>query len=160
MPLPRENDSRIVPPGASKCGTYGTTDLSFFADGIYRTYLRQGENDLLLPANVGDEMQWQEAADFWFRQSRGYIGLAHPQGQVGNPGGSIVYVDHSADAVTPTPPNFLLYLHQQAIASVILPAAAPAAWDELLTSLGAERIVTGGVTLYRAPSGGWPQTVP
>ena len=43
---------------------------------------------------------------------------------------------------------------------MILPAAAPAAWDELLTSLGAERIVTGGVTLYRAPSGGWPQTVP
>ena len=133
---------------------------SFFADGIYRTYLRQGENDLLLPANVGDEMQWQQAADFWFRQSRGYIGLAHPQGQVGNPGGSIAYVDHSADAVTPTPANFLLYLHQQEIASVILPAAVPADWDELLTSIGAERIVTGGVTLYRAPSGGWPQTVP
>jgi hypothetical protein len=62
--------------------------------------------------------------------------------------------------ITPAPANFLLYLHQQEIASVILPAPAPAAWDELLTSLGAERIVTGGVTLYRAPSGGWPQTVP
>ena len=69
-------------------------------------------------------------------------------------------MDHSADAVTPTPANFLLYLHQQEIASVILPAAVPADWDELLTSIGAERIVTGGVTLYRAPSGGWPQTVP
>jgi hypothetical protein len=133
---------------------------AFFADGTYRTYLRQGENDLLLPANVGDEMQWQEAADFWFRQSRGYIGPSHPEGQIGNPGGSIAYADHSADVITPAPANFLLYLHQQEIASVILPAPAPAAWDELLTSLGAERIVTGGVTLYRAPSSGWPQTVP
>ena len=133
---------------------------SFFTDGTYRTYLRQGENDLVLPASVGDEMQWQEAADFWFRQSRGYIGPSHPQGQIGNPGGSIVYVDHSADVITPAPANFLVYLHQQEIASVILPAPAPAAWDELLTSLGAERIVTGSVTLYRAPSGGWPQTVP
>ena len=132
----------------------------FFTDGTYRTYLRQGENDLLLPANVGDEMQWQEAADFWFRQSRGYIGLGHPQGQVGNPGGSIAYVDHSADAITPTPENFLLYLHQQEVSSVILPAPAPVAWDELLTSFGAERVATGGVTLYRAPSGGWPRTVP
>jgi len=132
----------------------------FFTDGTYRTYLLQGENDLLLPANVGDEMQWQEAADFWFRQSRGYIGLGHPQGQVGNPGGSIAYVDHSADAITPTPENFLLYLHQQEVSSVILPAPAPVAWDELLTSFGAERVATGGVTLYRAPSGGWPRTVP
>ncbi len=132
----------------------------FFADGTYRSYLRHGENDLLLPANVGDEMQWQEAADFWFRQSRGYIGLGHPQGQVGNPGGSIAYVDHSADAVTPAPASFLLYLREQEVASVILPAPAPTSWDELLMSLGAERVVIGGVTLYRAPSGGWAQTIP
>jgi len=132
----------------------------FFADGTYRSYLRQGENDLLLPANVGDEMQWQEAADFWFRQSRGYIGLGHPQGQVGNPGGSIAYVDHSADAVTPAPASFLLYLREQEVASVILPAPAPTSWDELLMSLGAERVVIGGVTLYRAPPGGWPPSIP
>ena len=133
---------------------------SFFSNGTYRGYLRQGENDLLLPANIGDEMGWQEATDFWFRQSRGYIGPAHPQGQIGNPGGSIAYVDHTADAVTPMPSSFLLYLNQQEVSSVILPAPAPAAWDDLMLSLGAQRDVIGGVTLYRAPPGGWPASIP
>ena len=133
---------------------------AFFADGTYRQYLRQGENDLLLPVNVGDEMLWQEAAGFWFRQSRGYIGLTHPQGQVGNPGGTITFADHTEDAITPTPANFLRYLHEQDVASVILPAPAPAAWQAMLTSFGAQPAVVGGVTVYRAPAGGWPTTPP
>jgi hypothetical protein len=131
---------------------------AFFADGTYQQYLRQGETDLLLPAHVGDEMLWQEAAGFWFRQSRGYVGDAHRLG-LSDRGPGVATVGGSYDVRTPPTSRFLRYLQQQDVATVILRAPAPRAWDDLFARLGAYAITTGGVTLYRAPPGGWPPSI-
>jgi hypothetical protein len=122
---------------------------AFFADGTYRQYLQPGETDLVLPVRLGDDMLWQQAAGFWFRQTRGYIGLPHR---------SDVGARMSASFV-PEPADMVRYLQRRDVAGVILSAPAPPLWDELFSRLGVHGITICGVTLYRAPPGGWPAAV-
>jgi hypothetical protein len=122
---------------------------SFFADGTYRGYLEQGETDLVLPAQLGDEMLWQQAADFWFRQAKGYIGFAQPND---------VERSRLSESHVPSPAHVMRYLDRHDVAGVILPFPPPPAWDELFSTIGVRGTAVGGVTLYRAPLGGWPTT--
>ncbi len=128
---------------------------TFFTDGMYRRHLKEGETVLILTNDIGDEMLWQQAANFYFKQTRGYIGLAHPR-RIGDPGAAIAHQGGGGGAVsTPGADEFQQYLHEQQVGAVILPTPAPEEWTALLRSFGARPIQVGGITLYEEPPGGW-----
>jgi hypothetical protein len=121
----------------------------FFARGLYRQYLRPGENILLIPySHEGDGMLWQAQTGMKFRMAGGWTGAA-PSEFLEWPIVSTLFTS------IPTPEygeQLKAFVARQGIEKVVVSNAARRPWSALLASLGVEPLEVGGITLYNVPS--------
>jgi hypothetical protein len=148
----------------------------FFSTGLYRQYLRPGENVMVLPNPIyGDGIQWQIATGMYFRLAGGYIGispLAPPEYARWPIMAGLYDVAGVPDAGEQLK---VLLAHEQVAAIIVSPLKyrfveqfgghwTSATWlhtalteperaslRDLLSTLGVQPLQVGGVTLYRIP---------
>jgi hypothetical protein len=118
---------------------------SFFADGLYRTYLRPGENVLVVPyGGRGDAMLWQAESGFRFRMPGGYIRPDIPD--------SFARFRAVRDMVYDVVPeggvaDVLALTRAKGVSAIILAERHSRAWRLLFCAIARPRAV-GGVLLY------------
>lgn len=149
----------------------------FFSTGLYRQYLAPDEIVMTLPNPIyGDGMQWQLATDMYFRLAGGYIGLS-PLAPPEYARWPIMAALYDVAGVPDASDQLKAFLAHEQVAAIIVgpkkywlsdrvngrPTAATwmrtppseqdrAALRELLSTLGAQPLEAGGVTLYRLAS--------
>jgi hypothetical protein len=127
-----------------------TTQLpTFIADGLYRQYLRQGENVVFITYRGNAGMLFQAAANFYFRIDGGYINA------------SLTPIDatpYQVEAINDPSPfhieRFKNYVRQAKIGAVIVERAWAAPW--MLTNYvkaGLHGTSVGGVIIYPTGTG-------
>ena len=137
---------------------YSTESLPpFITEGTFRHVLRPDETVFPIVPMVGDELRWQQAADFSFRLPIGYIGAvpgAHRQ--------VYEYLLAMGRGYMPSPSPFLKWLQRAGVTSVLLDDEARGHFEPLLRETGLEEVYTGGgVSVWRQPPGGAvPQVIP
>ena len=117
---------------------------AFIADGLYRQYLRQGENVVFITYRGNAAMLFQAAANFYFRIDGGYINA------------SLTPIDatpYQVEAINDPSPfhikRFKDYVRQAKIGAVIVERAWAAPW--MLTNYGKAGLhgtSVGGVIIY------------
>ena len=148
----------------------------FFSTGMYRQYLAQDENVMVLPNPIyGDGMQWQLATDMYFRLAGGYIGIS-PLAPPDYARWPIMAALYDVAGVPDAGEQLKALLAHEQVAAVIvsplkyritdrfeghwtastwlhdsLTAPERAGLRDLLSSLGVQPLEVGGVTLYRIP---------
>ncbi|MGH7815036.1 MAG: hypothetical protein ACREQI_13680 [Candidatus Binataceae bacterium] len=121
---------------------------AFFARGIYRNYLRPGENVMVLPFGFhGNSMLWQAETGMYFRMVGGYTG-PHPEEFSRWP------IFHAFDEATFLPDaaeqlGAFLAHHQVDAAVVADNEPAAKSWDALFSKFAPDRYAAGGVTVFR-----------
>ena len=122
---------------------------AFIADGLYRQYLRQGENVVFITYRGNAAMLFQAAANFYFRIDGGYINA------------SLTPIDatpYQVEAINDPSPfhikRFKDYVRQAKIGAVIVERAWAAPW--MLTNYGKAGLhgtSVGGVIIYPTGTG-------
>ena len=146
----------------------------FFSAGLYRQYLAPDEIVMTLPNPIyGDGMQWQLATDMYFRLAGGYIGLS-PLAPPEYARWPIMAALYEVAGVPDAAGQLKALLAHEQVAAIIVgpqkywlsksekgrPTAATwvrtppseqdrAALRDLLSTLDAQPLEVGGVTLYR-----------
>jgi len=127
---------------------------AFFTDGTYRQVLKPDEVVFAIPKNKGEELLWQDAADFSFRLPQGYLGpVPSPffnerlsRGLALFP--SSLRYDSTADLVT--------WLNEHQVTAVVMAQEGLSTFGPLLRSAGGEPVYRGeGVVVWRSPTGTW-----
>jgi hypothetical protein len=67
----------LVPTVAAPAGDRRPPVPAFFTEGLYRTYISEGETVLTFPHKTADDLVWQASTDMYFRLPQGYLG-AYP----------------------------------------------------------------------------------
>lgn len=122
----------------------------FFTTREYRHFLSPGETVLALPwpGFTGYGMLWQADTGMWFRLAGANLGKLIPADYVRDPMyPAFLHPGATSDAALMR--SFLLRRH---VGAVIIDAANPQQWPEVLTALGLRPVNTGGVLFYRVPT--------
>ena len=136
---------------------YPTESLPpFITEGTFRHVLRPDETVFPIVPMLGDELRWQQAADFSFRLPIGYIGAI--------PAHRRIYEHLLATRLKnmPSPSPFLKWLQGAGVTSVLLDDEARGHFEPLLRESGLEEVYTGGgVSVWRQrPGGSVPHALP
>ena len=153
---------------------------AFFSDGLYRQYLTPGETVMVLPYGIqGEGMLWQAVTGMYFRTEGGYVGLAPPVPEE-HSRWPITGGLYQVSGVPEASDQLKAYLANHDVSAIILgPRSQYLTWhmgnqltiatwlrwptldreriptQKLLTSLDAQPLQVGGITLYRIA----PQTL-
>ncbi|MDP9224230.1 MAG: hypothetical protein M3P18_10305, partial [Actinomycetota bacterium] len=136
---------------------YPTESLpSFITDGTFRHVLQPDETVFPIVPMTGDELRWQQAADFSFRLPIAYIGAISARQRV------YEYLLAMRRKYMPNPRPFLKWLQGTGVTSVVLDDEARGRFEPLLRETGLEEVYNGGgVSVWRQPPGGAvPQVLP
>ena len=122
---------------------------AFFADGLYRHDLRQGETILLLPYGaVGNALLWQAQAEMYFNMAEGGAGARSEEF-----GRWPIFSAFANRSYIPQPGRQLkMFLAAHKVRTVIVSDQDLALWQPLLSTLDAAPTAVGGIWLYRVPS--------
>jgi hypothetical protein len=124
---------------------------AFFGDGIYRSYLTEGENVLVVPKILGGDLAWQAAAHMDFRLARAYVGPVHPHGheQIG----LRVILSQPGESL-PAPPALRFFLDERDVGAVIVEPPVQPDLSFLLDQVtGTRSVPVGGVEIWNVPPG-------
>jgi hypothetical protein len=123
---------------------------AFFTTGADRDVLRQDENVYAIPYETGEEMLWQETADYWFKMAQGYIGWV-PTAVDSGPLAHGLHV--RGKPYRPTPEEFAAWLHDHRVSAVVMDDRAAGRFGDLLASAGLTQTYSGGgVSVWRPPA--------
>ena len=131
---------------------YPTESLPpFITEGTFRHVLQPDETVFPIVPMVGDELRWQQAADFSFRLPIAYIGAIPHQPSYG-------HLLATRGGYMPNPLPFASWLQGAGVTSVVLDDAAREHFEPLLRETRLEEVYRGGgVSVWRRPPDG---TVP
>jgi hypothetical protein len=119
----------------------------FFADGLYRTCLREDENLLVIPyGQRGESMLWQAESDFYFRQAGGYISPVVPESFEVFPG-----FGRLRDGLAIGEEDVLRFAEAKGITTIVVvegDTREQVEWNAMLRMFVPERTAVGGVVLY------------
>ena len=127
---------------------------AFFSGGTYQRVLKPDEVVFAIPKNKGEELLWQDAADFSFRLPQGYLGPVPAsffyerlsRGLALFP--SSLRYDSASDLVR--------WLNEHQVTAVVMAQEGLGTFGSLLRSAGGQPVYQGdGVVVWRAPSGTW-----
>jgi hypothetical protein len=129
---------------------YPTESLPpFITEGTFRYVLQPDEIVFPIVPMTGDELRWQQAADFSFRLPIAYIGAISARQRV------YQYLLAMRRKYMPSPSTFLKWLQGTGVTSVLLDDEARGRFEPLLRETGLEEVYTGGgVSVWRQPPGG------
>jgi hypothetical protein len=139
----------IVNPSPDSIGTWHNP--AFFSRGLYRQYLRGGENVLPIPwGSKSESPMWQAETHMYFNLASGYFTTRLPHGWVG-PLTRDLWFDRphlSRDA-----PRIRGLLRSKRVSDIIVADDELRAWSPVLTAPGLHPGQdVGGVTLFRVPA--------
>ena len=101
---------------------------------------------LLITPQKGDEMLWQESADFWFAMAQGHAGTEPPTFA----GDAIWRAIRNLDAGILNPSELGAFLTQHGVTEVIVDQSVANRWDGLLArTLRTQPVAVGGVEVFR-----------
>jgi hypothetical protein len=121
---------------------------AFITDQLYRAYLHEGENVLVIPYGAnGNGMLWQAEAGLYFRMVGGWTGSA-PRDFFRWP---IIYTLYSGQLIPDYAAQLRAYLAAHAVHEIVVVEGTPGPWPQLFASLETEPKRIGGVTLYQVP---------
>ena len=135
-------------PGLAGPWTFPANCPAFFTSGIYREYLKPGDNVLALPYGYrGDSMLWQAVSGMYFRMAGGWTG-AHPAEFDGWPIFNAFYV---ATYLPDAADQLGAFMAHHEIDAAVVANSDPAArsWDALLSNFASAKYDAAGVTIYR-----------
>ncbi|HVN63198.1 MAG TPA: hypothetical protein VMT58_01065 [Candidatus Binataceae bacterium] len=138
----------LVHPDFSAAWTSPVENPPFFANGIFRNYLRRDEHVLVLPfGSRSDGMLWHAETGMYFRMVGGYTGPPPPEytswpimtAFTANP-----YLPDAADQL-----GAFLWRHRVDAVIVAGTDATSHFWGSLLSQFSAPAVPAGGVAVYR-----------
>lgn len=119
----------------------------FFASGIYRLYLRPGENVLIVsPGAPAEPMLWQAEANMGFALAEGYLGGLPPELR-----GSSVALALYHGRLPTDPADVQSFLVDRGVRVVIVHKTTEGGWGAL-DLFGLTPVEVDGVVLYRVPA--------
>ena len=122
---------------------------AFFSRGLYRHYLKPGDNVLVIPYGAnGPNMLWQAQSGMYFRMPGGYIGGAAPDDFLKWP--LSLTLTHSIPVPDPAS-ELKVFVQTYAIDAILVADSATVATRQLPISLGLKAIRVGDVSLYHLP---------
>jgi hypothetical protein len=116
---------------------------AFFAQGIYRTCLRPGDNVLALPFRTSYAMLWQAESGFAFHMANGDIAPGAPEG-VPEPR-LLRRLDHRKPPTDPKP--LLAWARKQGVTTIVAAGPDAGAWVRFLSPVERPRRL-GGVYFF------------
>lgn len=117
-----------------------------FTTSAYRSVVRPGSITLPLPfAMWGASMLWQAETGFGFRMADGYVGALLPPGYARDLGVL------SSPQIPPQPQPFATFLAKRRVSTVLVDAANPGTWPQVLAALGLRPRLVDGVLAYALP---------
>jgi hypothetical protein len=144
----------LLYPSPSEIPHLPQTAPTFFSSGASRDVLRPDEVVFAIPDLKGQELLWQDAADFSFRLAQGYVGPIPMR-----------YADESLNKGLQTSrlraglipgPMFADWLNERQVSAIVLPTSSTDQLAPFLRSVGGELAYEGGgVSVWRSPSGAW-----
>lgn len=137
---------RPLPQASSKNAT-----PEFFSAGLYRDYLKPGENVLVIPyGRNGNSMLWQARTNMYFRMPGGYLNLIPPEFRRW----PIVNTLFTSTPVPDAGAQLKAFLDSNGVGAVVVADGSEPLWRTLLSSLAIELRHVGGVTVYRIARSG------
>lgn len=125
---------------------------AFFTSGTAQEVLRQDEIVYAIPRTQGEEVLWQQTADYWFRLAQGYVGPIPSEHQSGPLSKGLTL--RQKNPYMPTPALFAEWMTDQEVSAIVLDDAGRWKFEPLLRSVGMEPVHEGeGVSVWRAPNG-------
>ena len=120
----------------------------FFAEGTYRSYVRQGENILIFPyAGNGFSMAWQAQSGMWFSMPEGRLCPMPPGFQTWP-----IIRTFFGGPLRPTYKHELLeFLAAKDVSKIVVVRATPGVWRKLFGALGVEPREVSDVLIYNVP---------
>jgi hypothetical protein len=120
----------------------------FFSGGLYRRYIRPGENILIIPySRGGSSMLWQAQTGMDFRMAGGWTGAA-PADFLRWP---IINALFSSTLLPDCSDQLKAFLATYQIGGVVVHNGANWPWPQIFATLGVKPIEVGGVALYNVP---------
>ena len=120
----------------------------FFSHDLYRSYLRRGENVLIMPyAIAGPSMAWQAQSAMYFRMAGGYMGIAPEEFRrwpLLSTLTNSIPVPYQAEQLRD-------FVAAHRVDTIIVAEGASAIERELPLSMGLKPVNVGGVSLFRIP---------
>jgi hypothetical protein len=139
----------LVPNIGSGLWHWRPMNPSLFTAARYDSVLRPGERVLALPfATWGSSMLWQAETGFRFQLADGYVGALLPSGFAQDLGDPPV----SSPQVQPAPAALADFLADRGVNTVLVDAANPQEWPQLLAAIGLRSRSVGGVLVYPVPA--------
>jgi hypothetical protein len=121
---------------------------AFFAKGLYRDYLRPGENVLVIPYGAtGPSMAWQAGTWMYFRMPGGYLGFT-PEEYRRWP---IVNTLLTSLPVPEPRAQLKAFIYAHNVNAIVVESGATGVAPDAARSLGLVPVKVGGVELYRQP---------
>jgi hypothetical protein len=118
---------------------------SFFADGLYRKYLRRNDNLLVIPFAInGPSLAWQAQAWMYFRMPGGYFGTI-PEYYRRWP---IINTLLTSIPVATPAAQLQAFAAAEQVDAIVVTGEAKGAAAELPSLLGIKALQVGGVSLY------------
>jgi hypothetical protein len=139
----------IISPTTDSIGTWDNP--TFFSQGLYKHYLRKGEN--VLPIRWGflsESPMWQAETHMYFNLASGYFTTALPQGWVG-PLTRDLWFD--TPYVARDAPRVRGLVRSKHVSDILVEDDELQAWSPVLTAAGLHPGPdVGGVTLFHVPA--------
>lgn len=121
----------------------------FFTQGLYRGYLKSGENVLVIPYGFdGPSMVWQAETSMYFRMPGGYIGVITPADFGKWP---LLSMLTNLMPVPDAAQELRAFLATYRVDTIAVAESASGPASELPASLGLRAVKVGGVSLYQVP---------
>jgi len=127
---------------------------AFFTDGTYQRVLKPDEVVFAIPKNKGEELLWQDAADFSFRLPQGYLGPVPAPffDERLSRGLALFPTDLRYDSAA----DLARWLNEHQVTAVVMAQEGLGTFGPLVRSAGGQRVYQGdGVVVWRAPNGSW-----
>ncbi|MDP8957249.1 MAG: hypothetical protein M3N24_09895 [Actinomycetota bacterium] len=139
----------LLPAWPARYWVTPATSPPFFAAGLYRDHIRQGDTVVVIPyGDRGLSMLWQVQADFWFRMAGGYVTVIPPKEFTAWP---IVRTFYTSELGPDAEQELRAFLGSHAVRQILVADGAGDLWDALFRTIDSRPRYSGGVTIYRVP---------
>jgi hypothetical protein len=139
----------LIPTLSSQHWSRPTRTPAFFAQGLYREYLKPGEVVVILPYGWrGNSMLWQAETKMYFRMAGGYIGPPPYEYQRWPIVVALFQGAYLPDAGT----QLMAFLADHQVGAVIADDQAAEHWAKMLDAVDSAPTRVGGVFIYRVSS--------